>query len=76
MGKHLIICHFPSRSMQSHLSVPSSLLYFAHGNTCEIALYARPIQLQLKTDVFGVYDRPPTEPDAVLLREIGKYLKR
>ncbi|KAM7251857.1 hypothetical protein ACFE04_023740 [Oxalis oulophora] len=24
-----------------------------------------------KTDVLGVYDRPPTEPDAVLLREIA-----
>ncbi|CAI0394399.1 unnamed protein product [Linum tenue] len=25
----------------------------------------------LKTDVFGVYDRPPSEPEAVLLREIA-----
>ncbi|KAL9254912.1 Isopentenyl phosphate kinase-like protein [Drosera capensis] len=24
-----------------------------------------------KTDVFGVYDRPPSEPDAILLREIA-----
>lgn len=29
---------------------------------------------QYQTDVFGVYDRPPTEPDAVLLREIGERL--
>nr|XP_023897183.1 uncharacterized protein LOC112009069 isoform X2 [Quercus suber] len=26
---------------------------------------------KLQTDVFGVYDRPPTEPNAVLLREIA-----
>lgn len=25
----------------------------------------------MKTDVFGVYDRPPSEPNAVLLREIA-----
>lgn len=26
-----------------------------------------------KTDVYGVYDRPPTEPDAILLKEIGEH---
>lgn len=29
----------------------------------------------MKTDVLGVYDRPPSEPNAVLLREIGKMIK-
>lgn len=28
----------------------------------------------MKTDVFGVYDRPPAEPNAVLLREIGEHI--
>lgn len=27
-----------------------------------------------KTDVYGVYDRPPTEPNAILLKEIGEHL--
>ncbi|KAG8366405.1 hypothetical protein BUALT_Bualt17G0076200 [Buddleja alternifolia] len=31
----------------------------------------RPDYVVFLTDVFGVYDRPPTEPDAVLLREIA-----
>jgi len=32
------------------------------------------IKYDSKTDVYGVYDRPPTEPDAILLKEIGKHL--
>jgi len=32
------------------------------------------IKYDSKTDVYGVYDRPPTEPDAILLKEIGKDL--
>ncbi|XP_022881022.1 uncharacterized protein LOC111398337 [Olea europaea var. sylvestris] len=31
----------------------------------------KPDYVVFLTDVFGVYDRPPTEPDAVLLREIA-----
>uniref|UniRef100_A0A7C9CKI2 Isopentenyl phosphate kinase n=1 Tax=Opuntia streptacantha TaxID=393608 RepID=A0A7C9CKI2_OPUST len=31
----------------------------------------RPQYVVFLTDVFGVYDRPPTEPDAVLLKEIA-----
>lgn len=37
-------------------------------------LYCYPINMNWKTDVFGVYDRPPVEPNAVLLREIGEHL--
>nr|QEY10176.1 isopentenyl phosphate kinase [Scutellaria barbata] len=36
-----------------------------------LAEQLRPDYVVFLTDVFGVYDRPPTEPDAVLLREIG-----
>jgi len=31
------------------------------------------IKREQKTDVFGVYDRPPTEHDAILLKEIGEH---
>ncbi|KAK9707208.1 hypothetical protein RND81_07G180000 [Saponaria officinalis] len=31
----------------------------------------RPDYVVFLTDVFGVYDRPPSEPDAILLREIA-----
>ncbi|GAB2297167.1 hypothetical protein Dimus_031279 [Dionaea muscipula] len=31
----------------------------------------RPEYVVFLTDVFGVYDRPPSEPDAILLREIA-----
>jgi len=37
-------------------------------------LYCYPINMDWKTDVLGVYDRPPVEPNAVLLREIGEHL--
>lgn len=30
------------------------------------------LNCEFKTDVLGVYDRPPSEPNAILLREIGK----
>lgn len=30
------------------------------------------LMLDWQTDVLGVYDRPPSDPNAVLLREIGK----
>lgn len=36
-----------------------------------LAEQLRPVYVVFLTDVFGVYDRPPTEPDAVLLREIA-----
>lgn len=39
-----------------------------------LAEQLRPVYVVFLTDVFGVYDRPPTEPDAVLLREIGECL--
>ncbi|KAH6754863.1 Amino acid kinase family protein [Perilla frutescens var. hirtella] len=35
-----------------------------------LAEQLRPAYVVFLTDVFGVYDRPPTEPEAVLLREI------
>lgn len=28
----------------------------------------------MKTDVLGVYDRPPTDTNAILLKEIGEHL--
>ena len=34
-------------------------------------LISCPIHSSFKTDVFGVYDRPPSEPGATLLKEIG-----
>ncbi|XP_020220081.1 isopentenyl phosphate kinase isoform X3 [Cajanus cajan] len=40
-----------------------------------LAAYSKPEYVVFlhcsKTDVYGVYDRPPTEPDAVLLKEIA-----
>ncbi|XP_050277301.1 isopentenyl phosphate kinase-like isoform X2 [Quercus robur] len=36
-----------------------------------LAAHLKPEYVVFLTDVFGVYDRPPTEPDAVLLREIA-----
>nr|QEV81829.1 Isopentenyl phosphate kinase [Prunella vulgaris] len=36
-----------------------------------LAEHLRPVYVVFLTDVSGVYDRPPTEPDAVLLREIA-----
>ncbi|KAI3467289.1 hypothetical protein Pfo_023952 [Paulownia fortunei] len=36
-----------------------------------LAEQLRPDYVVFLTDVFGVYDRPPTEPDAMLLREIA-----
>lgn len=30
------------------------------------------LTISMKTDVLGVYDRPPTDPDAILLRKIGE----
>ncbi|XVE53171.1 hypothetical protein DITRI_Ditri02bG0182500 [Diplodiscus trichospermus] len=36
-----------------------------------IAEYLRPEYVVFLTDVLGVYDRPPTDPNAVLLREIA-----
>uniref|UniRef100_A0A2P2K327 Aspartate/glutamate/uridylate kinase domain-containing protein n=1 Tax=Rhizophora mucronata TaxID=61149 RepID=A0A2P2K327_RHIMU len=35
-----------------------------------LAAYLKPRYVVFLTDVFGVYDRPPSEPDAILLREI------
>ncbi|CAI0462984.1 unnamed protein product, partial [Linum tenue] len=35
-----------------------------------LAAYLKPEYVIFLTDVFGVYDRPPSEPEAVLLREI------
>ncbi|CAN0923580.1 Isopentenyl phosphate kinase [Linum grandiflorum] len=40
-----------------------------------LAAYLKPEYVVFLTDVFGVYDRPPSEPDAVLLREIGEYTR-
>ncbi|KAM0015025.1 putative isopentenyl phosphate kinase [Helianthus debilis subsp. tardiflorus] len=36
-----------------------------------LAAHLKPQFVVFLTDVFGVYDRPPTEPNAVLLREIA-----
>ncbi|KAI6686387.1 hypothetical protein NL676_032300 [Syzygium grande] len=36
-----------------------------------LAEHLTPDYVVFLTDVFGVYDRPPTEPDAVLLKEIA-----
>ncbi|XP_054823121.1 isopentenyl phosphate kinase [Prosopis cineraria] len=36
-----------------------------------LAAQAKPEFVVFLTDVYGVYDRPPTEPDAVLLKEIA-----
>ncbi|XP_056165824.1 isopentenyl phosphate kinase isoform X2 [Syzygium oleosum] len=36
-----------------------------------LAEHLKPDYVVFLTDVFGVYDRPPTEPDAVLLKEIA-----
>lgn len=36
-----------------------------------LAAHLKPEYVVFLTDVLGVYDRPPTEPDAVLLREIA-----
>uniref|UniRef100_A0A2P2K2Z1 Aspartate/glutamate/uridylate kinase domain-containing protein n=2 Tax=Rhizophora mucronata TaxID=61149 RepID=A0A2P2K2Z1_RHIMU len=36
-----------------------------------LAAYLKPRYVVFLTDVFGVYDRPPSEPDAILLREIA-----
>ncbi|WCJ22176.1 Isopentenyl phosphate kinase [Euphorbia peplus] len=36
-----------------------------------LADFLKPEYVVFLTDVLGVYDRPPTEPDAVLLREIA-----
>ncbi|XP_050238222.1 isopentenyl phosphate kinase [Mercurialis annua] len=36
-----------------------------------LATYLKPEYVVFLTDVPGVYDRPPTDPDAVLLREIA-----
>ncbi|KAI9124836.1 hypothetical protein K1719_004163 [Acacia pycnantha] len=36
-----------------------------------LAAHAKPDFVVFLTDVYGVYDRPPTEPDAVLLKEIA-----
>ncbi|KAF2299107.1 hypothetical protein GH714_030651 [Hevea brasiliensis] len=36
-----------------------------------LAAYLKPEYVVFLTDVLGVYDRPPSEPDAVLLREIA-----
>ncbi|KAK4598653.1 hypothetical protein RGQ29_015920 [Quercus rubra] len=36
-----------------------------------LAAHLKPEYVVFLTDVFGVYDRPPTEPNAVLLREIA-----
>ncbi|KAK6931286.1 Aspartate/glutamate/uridylate kinase [Dillenia turbinata] len=36
-----------------------------------LAQQLRPEYVVFLTDVLGVYDRPPSEPDAVLLREIA-----
>lgn len=31
------------------------------------------LKIEMQTDVHGVYDRPPTDPNAVLMREIGQF---
>ncbi|KAH1261102.1 Isopentenyl phosphate kinase [Glycine max] len=36
-----------------------------------LAAYSKPIYVVFLTDVYGVYDRPPTEPNAILLKEIA-----
>ncbi|XP_020533624.1 isopentenyl phosphate kinase isoform X2 [Jatropha curcas] len=36
-----------------------------------LAAYLKPEYVVFLTDVLGVYDRPPSEPDAILLREIA-----
>ncbi|KAJ4711417.1 glutamate 5-kinase [Melia azedarach] len=36
-----------------------------------LAAHMKPEYVVFLTDVFGVYDRPPTEPNAILLREIA-----
>ncbi|XP_061369689.1 isopentenyl phosphate kinase isoform X2 [Gastrolobium bilobum] len=36
-----------------------------------LATYSKPKYVVFLTDVYGVYDRPPTEPDAILLKEIA-----
>ncbi|TKY69628.1 Isopentenyl phosphate kinase [Spatholobus suberectus] len=36
-----------------------------------LAVYSKPKYVVFLTDVYGVYDRPPTEPDAILLKEIA-----
>ncbi|RYR58621.1 hypothetical protein Ahy_A05g024484 isoform B [Arachis hypogaea] len=36
-----------------------------------LAAYSKPKYVVFMTDVYGVYDRPPTEPDAMLLKEIA-----
>lgn len=38
---------------------------------CHLAAYLKPEYVVFLTDVLGVYDRPPSEPNAVLLREIA-----
>ncbi|XP_058772518.1 isopentenyl phosphate kinase-like [Vicia villosa] len=36
-----------------------------------LAAYSKPKYVVFLTDVYGVYDRPPSEPDAILLKEIA-----
>ncbi|KAI4314115.1 hypothetical protein L6164_027051 [Bauhinia variegata] len=36
-----------------------------------LAAHSKPEFVVFLTDVYGVYDRPPTEPDAILIREIA-----
>ncbi|KAH9774078.1 isopentenyl phosphate kinase [Citrus sinensis] len=38
-----------------------------------LAAYMKPDYVVFLTDVLGVYSHPPTEPNAVLLREIGEH---
>ncbi|XP_021747412.1 uncharacterized protein LOC110713255 isoform X2 [Chenopodium quinoa] len=57
-------------------TIDSGFIPVLHGDAVldhsQLAVHKSfPIQSFIKTDVFGVYDRPPSEPDAMLLKEIA-----
>lgn len=56
------------------LHAPKIGLFTLHCRCLTLFHACFPINVIYKTDVSGVYDRPPTDPNAVLLREIGEPL--
>ncbi|PPS17471.1 hypothetical protein GOBAR_AA03111 [Gossypium barbadense] len=53
------------------LHAPKIGLFTLHCTCLTLFHACFPINVIYKTDVSGVYDRPPTDPNAVLLREIA-----
>ncbi|KAK5771174.1 uncharacterized protein F383_09465 [Gossypium arboreum] len=53
------------------LHAPKIGLFTLHCTCLPLFHACLPINVIYKTDVSGVYDRPPTDPNAVLLREIA-----